>query len=406
MKEDYGSDVFVSGCPVCLDLCCCSNKSAACDRKNHCYRKCPASKNKPTDGTEIQRPSEYTEFKGLAAFNLSQHDHSHEHADHDEGATQPTHEYCPQGCGHNHDHNYDHEHSHEHVDKRPKQTHSTSNALTSNSLPALPPSQTANPFALSLRTNNPTTSALQTLKQSAPSPTLTSPFALYPYNMLPVTNAFPYTSSPQGNPFLTQPAQPAGSSSSGSGVMNGNTTSGPVDPAMLAIMYSMPAPWLNPADMSSLLSTQVTAPFPYIQPDTATITSSSTSPQQGSLQPPLNPTSLPQSFVTTASMPQHGLSTAFPLLYPTPMNNTSQYSTAPSLASYPYSLSNNQLMSYPMFSTPNTQPSSSSSQPSATGATGGMYMNALPTYPYPSNATATGALPASTPSPAHTPQGQ
>lgn len=45
MKSEYGADVFARGCPVCQELCCCVHKSVDCDRKNHCYRKCPASKN-------------------------------------------------------------------------------------------------------------------------------------------------------------------------------------------------------------------------------------------------------------------------------------------------------------------------------------------------------------------------
>ena len=44
MKEDYGNNIFEMGCPVCKEVCCCSNKTLNCERKNHCYRKCPASK--------------------------------------------------------------------------------------------------------------------------------------------------------------------------------------------------------------------------------------------------------------------------------------------------------------------------------------------------------------------------
>lgn len=44
MKEEYGINVFAGGCPVCKELCCCSNKTVFCHRKNHCYRKCPATK--------------------------------------------------------------------------------------------------------------------------------------------------------------------------------------------------------------------------------------------------------------------------------------------------------------------------------------------------------------------------
>ncbi len=39
----------MNGCPVCKDLCCCNSKSVYCHRKNHCYRKCPASKRKPVE---------------------------------------------------------------------------------------------------------------------------------------------------------------------------------------------------------------------------------------------------------------------------------------------------------------------------------------------------------------------
>lgn len=46
MLEEYGEDVFINGCPVCNELCCCSNKTIMCHRQNHCYRKCPATKGK------------------------------------------------------------------------------------------------------------------------------------------------------------------------------------------------------------------------------------------------------------------------------------------------------------------------------------------------------------------------
>eukprot|EP01040_Poterioochromonas_malhamensis_P011474 gene11475-12509_t len=44
LRLEYGPEVFSNGCPVCKDLCCCSNKSVNCTRKFHCYRKCPATK--------------------------------------------------------------------------------------------------------------------------------------------------------------------------------------------------------------------------------------------------------------------------------------------------------------------------------------------------------------------------
>lgn len=52
MVKEYGPTVFKEGCPVCLELCCCSNKSYLCSRVNHCYRKCPASKAKCGGGNE------------------------------------------------------------------------------------------------------------------------------------------------------------------------------------------------------------------------------------------------------------------------------------------------------------------------------------------------------------------
>jgi hypothetical protein len=44
MKNEHGVEAFIRGCPVCQELCCCVNKTVYCNRKNHCYRKCPASK--------------------------------------------------------------------------------------------------------------------------------------------------------------------------------------------------------------------------------------------------------------------------------------------------------------------------------------------------------------------------
>ncbi len=43
MLDQHGSDVFSKGCPVCLGLCCCANKTIDCKNSHHCYRKCPAS---------------------------------------------------------------------------------------------------------------------------------------------------------------------------------------------------------------------------------------------------------------------------------------------------------------------------------------------------------------------------
>lgn len=36
LRLEYGPEVFSNGCPVCKDLCCCSNKSVNCTRKFHC----------------------------------------------------------------------------------------------------------------------------------------------------------------------------------------------------------------------------------------------------------------------------------------------------------------------------------------------------------------------------------
>lgn len=44
MRAEYGTDAFKEGCPVCKELCCCSNKTVNCCRVNHCYRKCPSTK--------------------------------------------------------------------------------------------------------------------------------------------------------------------------------------------------------------------------------------------------------------------------------------------------------------------------------------------------------------------------
>lgn len=54
LKLEYGENIFLGGCPVCKELCCCSNKSVHCLRKNHCYRKCPTSK-APTKGSSSSK---------------------------------------------------------------------------------------------------------------------------------------------------------------------------------------------------------------------------------------------------------------------------------------------------------------------------------------------------------------
>lgn len=61
MKDEHGVEVFSNGCPVCNELCCCHNKTLFCHRKNHCYRKCPATKTKngaSTQGNDNSQPSE------------------------------------------------------------------------------------------------------------------------------------------------------------------------------------------------------------------------------------------------------------------------------------------------------------------------------------------------------------
>lgn len=59
MKEDHGDSVFRHGCPVCLELCCCGNKTLSCTNVNHCYRKCPASKAKSCAGFETSKSCSY-----------------------------------------------------------------------------------------------------------------------------------------------------------------------------------------------------------------------------------------------------------------------------------------------------------------------------------------------------------
>lgn len=44
MRIEHGHQIFADGCPVCLKLCCCADKSVYCQRSHHCYRKCPVSK--------------------------------------------------------------------------------------------------------------------------------------------------------------------------------------------------------------------------------------------------------------------------------------------------------------------------------------------------------------------------
>ena len=66
MKDDYGQDIFIGGCPVCKELCCCSNKSVYCNRSNHCYRKCPATKTLRQASNNNKRPrdSNYGDEEG------------------------------------------------------------------------------------------------------------------------------------------------------------------------------------------------------------------------------------------------------------------------------------------------------------------------------------------------------
>ncbi|DBA04370.1 TPA: hypothetical protein N0F65_002132 [Lagenidium giganteum] len=45
MLDEHGNEIFVDGCPVCKEKCCCGkNRSTECVRKFHCYKKCPATK--------------------------------------------------------------------------------------------------------------------------------------------------------------------------------------------------------------------------------------------------------------------------------------------------------------------------------------------------------------------------
>lgn len=54
---EYGPIAFESGCPVCKGLCCCSAKTKLCTRANHCYRKCPASKQSHKPDIETNKVS-------------------------------------------------------------------------------------------------------------------------------------------------------------------------------------------------------------------------------------------------------------------------------------------------------------------------------------------------------------
>lgn len=45
MLEEHGEHIFVDGCPVCKEQCCCGkNRTMLCTRKFHCYKKCPSTK--------------------------------------------------------------------------------------------------------------------------------------------------------------------------------------------------------------------------------------------------------------------------------------------------------------------------------------------------------------------------
>ncbi|KAF1329480.1 hypothetical protein FI667_g5775, partial [Globisporangium splendens] len=45
MLEEHGDTIFVDGCPVCKEQCCCGkNRTMLCSRKYHCYKKCPSTK--------------------------------------------------------------------------------------------------------------------------------------------------------------------------------------------------------------------------------------------------------------------------------------------------------------------------------------------------------------------------
>lgn len=45
MLEEHGENIFVDGCPVCKEQCCCGkNRTILCTRKFHCYKKCPSTK--------------------------------------------------------------------------------------------------------------------------------------------------------------------------------------------------------------------------------------------------------------------------------------------------------------------------------------------------------------------------
>lgn len=45
MINEHGANIFLGGCPVCKEVCCCGkNRNADCPKKYHCYKKCPSTK--------------------------------------------------------------------------------------------------------------------------------------------------------------------------------------------------------------------------------------------------------------------------------------------------------------------------------------------------------------------------
>jgi len=82
----YGPSAFVAGCPVCLNLCCCSCRGPVCTSTLHCYRHCkfPAGSAQgaptlssapvaaPASAAEQAAQAEETEDEDLSALlNLS-----------------------------------------------------------------------------------------------------------------------------------------------------------------------------------------------------------------------------------------------------------------------------------------------------------------------------------------------
>ena len=55
IEMEYGQNVFVGGCIVCKQLCCCANRSLQCQKHKHCYKKCPTTVIKVARGVQYRQ---------------------------------------------------------------------------------------------------------------------------------------------------------------------------------------------------------------------------------------------------------------------------------------------------------------------------------------------------------------